>query len=420
MLSRAELDALQTRLLRETCATLLATNAFYGPRLRAAGITPATVTPATFFERMPFTLRAEWTRDQLDHPPFGTNLSFPLARYSRICRTSGSTSQPMTWLDTNDDWSAMLDCWARIYSAAGLAERPHRICFGFSFGPFLGFWTAFDAAARLGHLCMPGGGLSTIARLRMIMDMRAEVLCCSPTYAIRIAHVAAAEGIDLATSAVRTIIVAGEAGGSIPATRRHISELWHGARVCDHHGMTEVGPVSYECPVRPGVLHVMEDAYLPEIVEDELVLTTLRRPGAPLLRYRTGDVVTAERGGQCACGSHELRLVGGILGRKDDMVIVRGVNIFPSAVEEIVRSVGGVDEFQVRVTSPGDMLDLMLLIEAPGGEAIRRKLEQRFLEALFLRITVEIVPAGTLPRFELKSKRWLRVTESSQPDGGRD
>lgn len=414
MRSRAELDLHQTRLLRETCAALLATNAFYGPRLRAAGIDPATVTPAEFVARLPFTLRDEWTRDQLDHPPFGTNLTYPLARYSRFCRTSGSTGQPMTWLDTQEDWGAMLDCWTRIFAAAGLADRPHRICFAFSFGPFLGFWSAFDAAARLGHLCMPAGGLTTLARLHMLMDARADVLCCSPTYAIRMAHTAAAEGIDLTKSAVRVIIVAGEPGGSIPATRRHLSELWNGARVCDHHGMTEIGPVSYECPVREGVLHVMEDAYLSEIVADELVLTTLRRPGAPLLRYRTGDLVNPERGGPCACGSHELRLLGGILGRKDDMVVVRGVNIFPSAVEEIVRAVGGVEEFQVRVARPGDMLELMVRIEAPGGESIRRKLEKRFLEMLFLRIPVEVVPVGTLPRFELKSKRWVREAAAGQ------
>lgn len=423
MHARAELDAIQTRRLRETCAALAASNPFYGPRLRAAGIDPATVTPDRFRERMPFTLRDDWTRDQLDHPPFGTNLTYPLARYSRFCRSSGSTGRPMVWLDTVEDWSAMLECWTRIYAAAGLTDRTYRIAFTFSFGPFLGFWTAFDAAARLGHLCMPAGGLSTLARLHMLMETRAEVLCCTPTYAIRMAHTAAAEGIDLARSAVRVIIVAGEPGGSIPATRKQIAGHWNGARVCDHHGMTEIGPISYECPVRPGVLHVMEDAYLPEIVAGELVLTTLRRPGSPLLRYRTGDLVSAESGGPCACGSHELRLLGGIIGRQDDMVIVRGVNIFPSAVEEIVRAVGGVDEYQVQETNAGDLPELLIRIEAPAGDAVRRKLEQRLQEALYLRLPVVLVPAGTLPRFELKSRRWLRapaiVPPPTPPAGGR-
>lgn len=409
MQTRDQITAHQTRLLRELCAALSASNPFYAPRLREAGIDPATVTPASFVERMPFTTRAEWTRDQLDHPPFGTNLTFPVQRYSRFCRTSGSTGQPMVWLDTAETWSAMLDCWDRVFAAAGLADGPHRFLFAFSFGPFLGFWSAFDAAARRGHLCMPAGGLTTIARLKMLLDTQADVLCCTPTYAIRLAHTAEAERLDLARSAVRTIIVAGESGGSIPATRQHISEHWNGARVFDHHGMTEIGPVTYECPREPGVLHVMEDAYLPEVVDDELVLTSLRRAGSPLLRYRTCDVVSAERDGACACGSHELRLLGGILGRKDDMVVVRGVNIYPSAVEEIVRSVGGVVEYRVDVATRDDMMELAVKVEAPDGEAVRRKLEKRFMEVLFLRVPVEVVAAGTLPRFEMKAKRWVRT-----------
>src|SRR5262249_34165146 len=144
-----------------------------------------------------------------------------------------------------------------------------RFFFAFSFGPFLGFWTAFEAGLRLGCMCLPGGGQSSAARLRAILENRATVLCCTPTYAIRLGEVAAAEGIDLAAGAVRTILVAGEPGGSIPATRARIERLWPGARVRDHHGMTEIGPVSFECPARPGVLHVIEAGYLPEIIDPE-------------------------------------------------------------------------------------------------------------------------------------------------------
>src|SRR5262249_49358479 len=154
------------------------------------------------------------------------------------------------------------------------------------FGPFLGFWTAFEAAARAGLLCLPGGGLSSTARLRLLLDNAATAVFCTPTYALRLAEVAAHEGVDLRSSPVRSAVAAGERGGGIPATRRRIEEAW-GARLIDHYGMTEVGPVAVECPEAPGFLHVAEAHYLAEIidpgtgqavppgVEGELVLTTL-------------------------------------------------------------------------------------------------------------------------------------------------
>jgi phenylacetate-CoA ligase len=119
----------------------------------------------------------------------------------------------------------------------------------------------------MGCLAIPGGGMRSAARLRTIIETSATVLCCTPTYAIRLAEVAAEENIDLGASSVRTLIVAGEPGGSVPATRTHIAKLWRGARVVDHHGMTEIGPVSYGCPQRPGVLHVIEDSYIAEVID---------------------------------------------------------------------------------------------------------------------------------------------------------
>ena len=399
----------QTRALRSLCQSLVPDNQFYTDTLRNTGLDLASMTLEDFSAHMPLTTRLQWTRDQLDHPPYGTNLTYPLDRYIRFCRTSGSTGHPMIWLDTRETWDAMLDNWIRVFQAAGVTE-PSRIFFAFSFGPFLGFWTAYEAATKAGHLCIPGGGLSSEDRLMLLMDTQAEVLCCTPTYAIRLAHVAEREGIDLATTNIKFIVVAGEPGGSIPATREHISDHWHGARVCDHHGMTEVGPVTYECPVEPGVLHVMEDAYYPEVIDDELILTTLKRPGSPLLRYKTGDIVSAERRSPCRCGTHELALLGGILGRKDDMTVIRGINIFPSAVEEIVRRMGSIDEYKVEISTQNDLAAMKVIIESPGGETVRRKLEKTFQRALFLRIPVSLAPANSLPRYEMKAKRWVRLT----------
>ena len=177
---------------------------------------------------------------------------------------------------------------------------------------------------------------------------------------MRLAEVAATERLDVASLGVKTLVVAGEPGGSIPATRAKLESLWPGARIFDHHGMTEVGPVTHECPAQPGVLHVIESAYLAEVIDPatgkpaasgELILTTLTRAGSPLLRYRTGDLVRREGGSaKCECGRSSLRLVGGILGRGDDMVIVRGVNVYPSAVEGILRRFADVAEYQVHVS----------------------------------------------------------------------
>jgi phenylacetate-CoA ligase len=351
-----------------------------------------------------FTAKQELIDDQAANPPFGTNLTFPLERYTRFCQTSGTSGHPLHWLDTNESWNWMLGNWDRVYQAAGVTARDH-IFFAFSFGPFLGFWTAFEAATRMGALAIPGGGMRTSARLHTILDTRATVLCCTPTYAIRLAEAVAESKISLERSSIRRIIVAGEPGGSIPSTRAHIEKLWPGATVVDHHGMTETGPVSYGCPARPGVLHVIESSYIAEVLDGELILTNLGRIGSPLIRYRTGDLVKAVRG-ICACGTTDIALEGGILGRSDDMVVVRGVNIYPTAVEEVLRA-EGVTEYRVEVRTERALTELRIQVEAEHGAASR--LEAALTNAFSLRIPVSSVDAGSLPRFEAKSKRWVRV-----------
>ncbi|MCB0316926.1 MAG: phenylacetate--CoA ligase family protein, partial [Calditrichaeota bacterium] len=209
-----------------------------------------------FSSALPFTTKQELAADQHRHPPYGSNLTFELSRYTRFHQTSATSGDPIRWLDTSESWSWMLDNWEIIFRNAGVADGA-RIYFAFSFGPFLGFWTAFEAATRMGCLAIPGGGLSSLARLRMILDNEVAVLCCTPTYAIRLGELAREEALDLSAGRVRAIIVAGEPGGSIPAIYRHIERLWPGARVYDHHGMTEVGPVSYEDPEARGTLRII-------------------------------------------------------------------------------------------------------------------------------------------------------------------
>lgn len=427
---RAALRAAQQESLRALLAVCASSNPFYREKFAAAGLGPQVANGTELFERLPFTTKPELEADQAAHPPWGTNRALPLADYTRFHQTSGTSGTPLRWLDTTADWSAMTECWMRVFAKAGV-EADDRVFFAFSFGPFLGFWLAFDAVQRLGCLCIPAGGLSSGARVRLLLDTGATVLCCTPTYAIHLAHTARREGLHLEHSRIRLLMVAGEPGGSIPTVREHLSQLWNGARVSDHHGMTEVGPVTYECPAQPGVLHVMEDAFLAEVLDPEtglptaagatgeLILTTLRRAAAPLIRYRTGDLVRPRfrpdqitPGLRCAaCGSAELALEGGILSRVDDMAIVRGVNVYPSAIEAVIRRCGGVAEYRASLETRDALTELELAIEADLGEdpeLVRSRLELALRETFALRIPVHLVPAGSLPRFEMKARRWQR------------
>ena len=420
---RAAIETAQVEQLRSLVAELIPANKFYTRKLQAAGVGFDVASLADFSARFPFTTKAEIVADQLAQPPFGTNLTYPADRYTRFHQTSGTSGSPLRWLDTPESWDAMTESWMEILRAAGVGAGD-RVLFAFSFGPFIGFWLAFEAAARLGCLCLPGGGLGSAARLHMMRDNAVNVLCCTPTYAIRLGEVAAEEIMDRRGLKLKTIIVAGEPGGSIPATRARVESLWPGARVFDHHGMTEVGPVSYECPAGPGVLHILESAYFAEVIDPvttkaapsgELVLTTLGRTGSPLLRYRTGDLVTRHLSpatAACTCGRHEFALVGGILGRVDDMIIVRGVNVYPGAVEEIIRGCGGIAEYRVQVGERQALTELRVEIEPAdeGGDPaeLASQVERAFATALALRVTVTTVAAGTLPRFEMKARRWVK------------
>ncbi|MGY8655888.1 MAG: phenylacetate--CoA ligase family protein [Verrucomicrobiia bacterium] len=427
---RSAIDAHQLDELRKLLASLIPDNAFYAQKLADAGVGPELASLQEYFAKVPYTLKSELIADHQAHPHFGSNLTFPFESYSRFSQTSGTSSgQPLPWLDTAESWQWMVDSWKEVFRAAGVTAED-RIYFAFSFGPFIGFWLAFDAAAQLGCLCIPGGGLGSEARLRSILANDATVLCCTPTYAIRLGEVAAREGIDLGASQVKTLIAAGEPGASIPATRARIEELWPGARPFDHHGMTEVGPVTYESPRHPGFLNVVETHYLAEVVDPEssdpirdgeigeLVLTTLGRTGSPLLRDRTGDLVKAiyrppgDDDYTSSLGSYQLALEGGILGRSDDMVIVRGVNVYPSGVEQIVRGVPGIAEFQVRVSTFQDMAEMTITIEPEADvedpEALVEQVGKAFQQNYALRVPVKLAEPGSLPRFEMKAKRWLK------------
>jgi len=419
---RARLVAHQSRRLAGLLAAVHGRNAFYTRKLEAAGARPDALRFPEDLAVLPVTTKAELVADQTAHPPWGTALTEPIEHYTRYCQTSSTTGRPLRWLDTNASWQWMLECWKALYRAARV-DAGDRILFPFSFGPFLGFWTAFEAGCQLGAHCIPGGGMSSHVRLGIIETIAPTVICCTPTYALRLAEVAAADGRgeSLASSAVRVVIVAGEPGGSIAATRARIEGAW-GARVIDHHGLTEVGPISFECWEQPSGLHLNEPEYLCEVLDPEtlapvadgtvgeLVVTSLGRTASPVIRYRTGDTVVRRRG-VCACGRTLARLEGGILARRDDMVNVRGVNVFPAVIESVVRQVPEVGEYRASVFSAGALRTLAVEIElvppATAEERITGELSRRLREALGLSVPVQVVAPGTLPQFEMKARRFI-------------
>lgn len=389
-------------LLRE----ILPHNRFYArrlPRLRAA------VDWGAFID-LPLTTKADLVADQEEHPPLGTVATYPADQYLTYHQTSGTRGTPLAVLDTAASWAWWTECWQYVYTAAGVSKRD-RIFFAFSFGPFIGFWSAFSGAQRLGALTIPGGGADTKTRLAMIRSTCPTVLMATPTYALRLAESAEQLGIPPRDLGIRTTIHAGEPGASIPAVRDRIEAGW-AARCYDHAGATEIGAYAYSCDAREG-LHVNEREFIAEVVDPvtlrpvdegqrgELVLTNLGRAGWPVIRYRTGDVV--EVGGRgCHCGRTFLFLPGGLIGRMDDLMIVRGVNVYPSALEAIIRSFP-VSEFRIVRLRRDGMEEIAIEIEALPEVAPR--LSDALRQRLGLRIAVSVVPPEALPRFELKARR---------------
>ncbi|MHC4399939.1 MAG: phenylacetate--CoA ligase family protein [Planctomycetota bacterium] len=400
--------------LEEMLSEVLRTNAFYRRKLAEAGVGgPEDVQAPEDYRRLPFTTKQELSADQAAHPPYGTNLTFPLKRYTRIHQTSGTTAEPIHWLDTAESWSWWGRCWAAVYAGAGVGPAD-RVLFAFSFGPFIGFWSGHEGARQIGALSIPGGGTSSLGRLKAVLLHQATALVCTPTYALRLAEVAVEEGIDAAASSVRTTIHAGEPGASLPATKRRIETAW-GARCYDHVGATEIGAWGFECQAQSGV-HLNEGEFIGEVidpdtgkpaVEGELVITNLGRTGMPVIRYRTGDRVKLEAG-PCPCGRTFRSLEGGVVGRLDDLLIVRGVNVYPSAVENLVRQFPEVGEFAVDVRRRGTLDEMELRLEAGGDDphAVCEAVSQAVRNTWGLRVDVHPVPHGSLPRFELKARRF--------------
>jgi phenylacetate-CoA ligase len=389
-------------------AEVLPTNPFQQQRL---GLRHACRT-ADDYRRLPFLTKRDLLADSLAHPPFGTNLTYPLDEYTRYHQTSGTTAAPLRVLDTPRTWDWWGQCWLEVLCQAGVTAGD-RLFFAFSFAPAIGFWSALHGATLLGALCIPSGGAGTVQRLRMILETGTTVLLGTPSYILHLAETARRERIPLADAQVRVTIHAGEPGASVPGTRARIADAWN-ARVIDHAGATEIGAYGLGCLLGLGI-HVNEDEFVAEVLDPatdqpvadgavgELVLTGLGRGAWPAIRYRSGDMVRPRRG-PCLCGSTGVLLEGGILGRLDDMVIIRGQNLFPSAVEDVIRTLTAA-EFRLVAARQGALDELT--VELEGDRALADYAAGRLRECLGIRVPVEPVADGSLPRFEGKARRFV-------------
>jgi phenylacetate-CoA ligase len=405
--------ARQLARLNELLAEVLPRNRFYARKFAGRTL------PASWrdFHELPFTTKQELVTDQSEHPPLGSIATYDADRYAVYHQTSGTTGRPLVVLDTEQSWQWWVECWQYVYAGAGVTATD-RVFFAFSFGPFIGFWSAHAGARRLGALTIPGGGLDTKARLDMMRRTRPTVVLCTPTYALRLAEAARSEGFPLTGLGVRTLIHAGEPGASIPSVRARIEDAW-GARCYDHAGGTEVGAFAYPCGEQTG-MHLNEAEFITEILDSEsgapvkdgeigeLIVTNLGRAGWPVIRYRTGDLVRAG-GRTCSCGRTFVMTPGGLLGRRDDLMIVRGINVYPAAIEAIVRTFD-VDEFRILRTRRDAMEELLIEVETSEETAV--DIAELMRQRIGIRIQTRVVPAGSLPRWELKARRVVDLREA--------
>jgi phenylacetate-CoA ligase len=423
-LPREDLARLQLAKLRYLTEWAAARSPHYRRAFAAAGFAPEQLRVPDDLRRIPFLTRQDWMDGQAAAPPFG---ELPVAgpeNAIRLHTTSGTTGRmPLRALDSRKDWAWAAEMWC--YGMWSMGIRPRDTAYvAFGYGSFIGFWGLHYGLEKLGALTIPGGAQTTEARVRQIVDFGCTVVASTPTYALRLAQEARALGIDLAGSAVHTVILSGEPAGSIPQTKALIEAEW-GAKAYDTAGMTEISTIfMFECAHQPGGAHIIEDHVIEEVIDPatgdpvpygergERVVTSFGRSMIPLLRYRTADLVCKVPHDRCTCGRTFDIYEGGVLGRVDDMKLVRGTNVYARAIEGIVRAYPDVAEFQIRLYRDGIRDEIAVRLECPVTDEAWPALAEQLGKELAgahegLRFHVERAEPGSLPRFELKARRMV-------------
>jgi len=432
-MAREDLQALQLYKLRRLCEWAYATTPFHKRRFDAVGFHPEQLKTLDDIRRIPYMTREEWMESALEHPMFGELLSTDPTNAIRYHLTSGTSGRtPIRVLDSMKDWEWISEMWC--YGIWGFGVRPEdSVYFAFGYGSFIGFWGAHYGCEKIGALVIPGGAQTTEARIKQIIELGVTTVCSTPTYALHLWQKAREMGIDLAQSKVNKVILSGEPAGSIPAVKKQLEEAW-GAKCGDTAGMTEVGTIMiFECAQQPGGTHIIEDHFIEEVISPvtgepvgygdlgERVVTSFGRGFIPIIRYRSKDMVLKVPASTCSCGRTWDIYDGGIRGRWDDMKLIRGTNVYPRAVESIIREYAAIDEFQIYLWRKDDIQDeITIRLEIkPEFESEWPTLAQRLGKDLSeahegLRFNIERMEYGQLPRFELKARRLVDARPKAQ------
>lgn len=423
--SRDRIEAFQNETLPKQLDHVVRNSAHYKIQFAELGLEAGDIRCLDDLRKLPLTKKQDYVRGLAADPPFGTFRAVSMTDAARVHYSSGTTSRPAPVLWSHDDLNRWADLYARFLYAQGLrASDVFHCMFGYSW--FVGGLGATLAAQHLGALVIPGGSVDTERQIETILEYRPRCVIGTPSFMAHIAEAAYARGVDLRASSVDMVCVGGEPGASIPGTRERIEAQW-GAKMFDCYGALECQPIGWDTALQLGptlaedfiyveILDAETDEPVPDGEPGVLVLTHLDKQACPLVRWWTGDVVVRDSTA-APDGRTHARLVGGVRGRADDMLIVRGVNLFPSAVEDVVRAhPGTTNEYALVVTD--DMKDpetgflkrVLLRVERVDtndgglieslGAALRAKLNVRF--------DIEVLDPGTLPRTVHKAKRLLR------------
>jgi phenylacetate-CoA ligase len=396
---------------------------FYHQLYTDAGIEPGDIKTFDDIRRVPKIEKSMMRDIQGKDPfPYGDILCVPLEEITEYRQTSGTTGQPIYQADTWQDWEYGTESFA--YSLYAQGYRPiDRLFVPFGYNIFVAFWAYHYAGEKLGCEIIPGGVLNTEARILKIQELKATAMGATPTYVLGMAETARKIGINPPTDlSIRKITVAGEPGGSIPATRKRMEEAW-GAKVYDHVGSTEIGHWGWECRYQAG-LHANEALFLVEIEDidtgqsidkpgqkGKMVVTTFNRMAQPCIRFDVKDIIQWSTQ-QCDCGRTFRILDGGIMGRVDDITKVKGVLLSPTAIEEVVRDIPQLsDEYLVVVTKKGDIDDITLKVEIhpeyrDEEASIKVVLVDQLRVKTNLGYNIEFHEFGSLPRSQVKSRRF--------------
>jgi phenylacetate-CoA ligase len=395
---------------------------FYRTRWQAAGLEPGDITSLEAFARVPTIEKADLRADQAAHPPFGSYLCIEPHEIARVHGTSGTSGRPTAFAWSRDDFDRIAEAHARIMWSFGL--RPGDMVFiGSIFSLYVGSWGTLAGVERLGATSFPfGAGVPgmTLQALSWLREMRPSAFYGTPSYALRIAEAARAEGLDPRDFGLRIMFFSGEPGAGIAATKRLIESTF-GASCIDSGSMGEVTPWMNiaECTHRTG-MHLWQDIVYTELLEPQTreavpfggtgtpVYTQLERRGQPMIRLVSGDLAEWTDA-PCPCGRTYPRFPRGIIGRIDDMLVVRGENVYPSAIEDVLRTFPELGaEFEIVVTRPSALDELTVVAEleaAADEDELRSRVTAQLKRRIGVRAAVAFAPSGSLRRTDLKSRR---------------